>query len=65
MSHNLRKPAFPICENIGAGQLRSNRAADQRLCFHYIDSKITLLSKSKSQVLWLYSSVCVGPGQIP
>ena len=26
---------------------RRNREADQRLCFHYIDSTIPLLSKSK------------------
>ena len=33
----MRKPAFCICENKGANQLRSNCAADLRLCFHYID----------------------------
>ena len=34
----MRKPAFCICENKDAGQLRSNREADQRLCFPYTDS---------------------------
>ena len=36
MSLVMRKPAFCICENKDADQLRSNREADQRLCFHYI-----------------------------
>ena len=41
----MRKPAFCICENKDADQLRGNREADQRLCFRYIDSTIALLSK--------------------
>ena len=41
------KPAFCICENKDADQLRRYCAADQRLCFHHIDSAIPLLSKSK------------------
>ena len=36
----MRKPAFCISENKGADQLRSNCAADQRLCFRYTDSTI-------------------------
>ena len=43
----IRKPTFCICENKDADQLRSNREADQRLCFRCIDSKIPLLSKSE------------------
>ena len=43
----MRKPDFCICENKGADQLRSNRAADQHLCFSYIDSTIPLLPKSE------------------
>ena len=43
----MRKPAFFICENKDADQLRGNREADQRLCFRYIDSTIPLLSKSE------------------
>ena len=39
------KPAFCICENKAADQLRGNREADQRLCFHYIGSTIPLLPK--------------------
>ena len=41
------KPAFCICENKDADQLRGNREADQRLCFRYSDGMIPLLSKSK------------------
>ena len=41
----VRKPAFRICENKDADQLRGNREADQRLCFRYIYSTIPLLSK--------------------
>ena len=41
------KPAFCICENKDADQFRSNRQADQRLCFPYIDSAIPLLSESE------------------
>ena len=43
----MRKPAFCICENKVADQMRSNCAADQRLCFRYTDSTIPLLSKSE------------------
>ena len=46
-SRFMRKPTFCICENKDADQLRGNREADQRLCFHYIDSTIALLSKSE------------------
>ena len=41
----MRKPAFCICENKDADQLRSNREADQRLCFRYTYSAIPLLPK--------------------
>ena len=65
----MRKPAFCICENKDADQLRGNREADQRLCFRYTDSTIPLLAKSEiqasSHLLWLYSPVCVGPGRTP
>ena len=33
------KPAFCICENKDADQLRGNREADQRLCFRYMDKE--------------------------
>ena len=41
------KPAFSICENKDADQLRGNHKADQRLCFRHTDSEIPLLSKSE------------------
>ena len=43
----MRKPPFCKCENKDADQLRSNCAADQRLCFRYTDSTIPLLPKSE------------------
>ena len=43
----VRKPAFCICENKDADQLRGNHEADQRPCFRYINSTIPLLSKSE------------------
>ena len=45
MSRVVRKPAFCICENKDADQLRGNREADQRLCFRYTDSTVPLLPK--------------------
>ena len=47
MSRVVRKPAFCICENKDADQLRSDREADQRLCFRYTDRTIPLLPKSE------------------
>ena len=66
----MRKPAFCICENKDADQLRGKREADQRLCFRYTDSTIPLLPKSEissltNNLLWLNSPVCVGPGRKP
>ena len=57
----MRKPAFCICKNKDADQLRGNREADQRLCFRYMDSTIPLLFKSEISSL-LSSSVAVHPG---
>ena len=66
----MRKPAFCICENKDADQLRGNREADQCLFFRYIDSTIPLSFlnpkfQASSHLMWLYSPVCVGPGQKP
>ena len=47
-------------ENKGADQILGNGAADQRLCFRFIDSKIPLLLKSKMSSL-CPSSVAVQP----
>ena len=52
LSRVVRKPAFCICENKDADQLRGNRQADQRLCFRYMDSRIPLLPKSEISSLW-------------
>ena len=82
LSRVMRKPAFCICENKAADQLRGNREADQRLCFRHTDSAIPYLSvfatrivqfliylnlkfPASSHLLWLYSPICVGPGQNP
>ena len=59
----MRKPAFCICENKDADQLRGNREADQRLCFRYTDSKSLLLAKSeisstKASSLIVQSGLC-------
>ena len=40
----MRKSAFCICENKGRDQLRSNCAADNHLCFSYIDSTVVRLA---------------------
>ena len=57
----MRKPAFCICENKDADQLRGNREADQRLCFRNIESTIPLLPKYEISRLPLSSEV-VQPG---
>ena len=49
------KPA--LCKNKGANQLCSNCAADQRLCFHYIDSTIPLFKKMVISSFQPYSVV--------
>ena len=57
----MRKPTFGIYKNKGADQLHSNCAADQQLCFRYIDSEIPFLPKSEITSLLPYS-VAVQPG---
>ena len=61
MGRVMRKPAFCICVNKDADQLRGNREANQRLSFRYTDSTIPLLSKSEISSLYP-SSVAVQPG---
>ena len=69
LRHIVRKLDFYLCKNKGADQLRSNCKADQRLCFRYTDSTISLLLKTKISsfclLLGLYRSVCVRPGRKP
>ena len=53
----MRKSAFCICEYKGA---------DQPLYFRYMDSAIFFLNpkfQGSNHFLWLYSLVCVRPGQ--
>ena len=64
MSSVIRNPAFCICENKDADQLRCNREADQLLCLRYTDSTILLLPKSEISSLQP-SSVVVQPGLCP
>ena len=52
MSRVMRKLAFCICKNKDADQLRDNHEADQRHCFRYTDSTITLLPIYKISSLW-------------
>ena len=47
MSRLMGKPTICIGENKDADQLCGNREADQRLCFRYTDSTLSLLLKSK------------------
>ena len=61
MSQCMRKPTICIGENKGADQLRSNCEADQRLCFRYTDSTISLLLKSEISSFWP-ASVTAQPG---
>ena len=49
MSRVMRKPAFCICENKDADQLRGNHEADQRLCLRYMVS--TMPQPPKSEIL--------------
>ena len=72
MSCIMRKPAFCICEIKGAGQLHGSQAADQHLCFCYIDSKTPLLPIHVYEIssLWPSSGAvqpdfCVAPGRKP
>ena len=50
----MGKPTICIGENKDADQLRGNREADQRLCFRYSDSTLTLI-KSEISSFQLFS----------
>ena len=50
----MGKSTICIGENKGADQLRSNCEADQRLCFRYTYSTISLLTKMKFQASSLF-----------
>ena len=52
----MRKPTFCICEKKDADQLRGNREADQRLCFHYKDNTIPYFLKQNFKPLAIFCS---------
>ena len=56
----MRKHAFCILEYKGADQLSGYCAAEQRLCFHYVDCTSPLNFQASNHLLLLYSHVCVG-----
>ena len=70
MSLVMRKPAFCISEHKNADQLRGNTAKLINI-FVFATRIVQSLyflnteSQASSHLLWLYSPVCVGPGQIP
>ena len=51
----MGKPTVCLGENKGTDQLRSNREADQRLCFRDSDSTVPLLLKSEISSFQLFS----------
>ena len=76
MSLVMRKPTFCICENKDADQLRGDHEAvavtaklisafvfTTRIvqCLFFLNPKFL----ASNHLLWLYSPVCVGPGQKP
>ena len=54
----MRKSAFSICENKDAVHLRSDCAADQRLCFCYKDSTIPPLLKFEISSMTVQPCLC-------
>ena len=75
MSRIVRKPAFCICKNKDADQLRGNCEADLTAklisafvfairiiqFLYYLNPKF----QASSHLLWLYNPVCVGLGRKP
>ena len=65
----MRKPAFCICENKDADQLRGTAKLISAFVFatQIVLSRYFLNPKSQvsNSLLWLYSLVCVGPGRKP
>ena len=66
MSRFMRKPAFCICVNKDADQLRS-KISTFVFATWIVQSLYFLNPKFQacSHILWLYSSVCVQPGRTP
>ena len=69
----MRKPAFCICENKDANQLRGSFAVAAKLISASVFAIRIVLSpfflktkfQASSHLVWLYSPVCVGPGRKP
>ena len=60
----MRKPALQVFTySKTRAQISCARTADQRHCFRYKDSTNNPNFQTSSHLLWLYSPVCVGPGQ--
>ena len=69
MSRVMRKPAFCICENKDADQLRGTAKLISAFVFAtWIGQSLYFLNpkfQASSHLLWLYSPVCVGTGWKP
>ena len=67
MSRIMRKLDFCLCENKGAGQLRSNCEAVSTFVFatRIVQFHVVLNPKfqASSCLLWLHRQICVRPGQ--
>ena len=63
----MRKPAFSICENKDADQLRGKRISAFVFATRLVQSLYFLNRKfqASSHLLWLYSLFYVGPGRKP
>ena len=65
----MRKPAFCVCENKDADQLAVTAKLISAFIFatRIVQSLFLLNPKfhASSHLLWLYRTVCVGPGQKP
>ena len=57
----MRKPAFSICKNKDADQLRGGFATRIVQSLYFLNLKF----QASSHLVWLYSLVCVGPGWKP
>ena len=72
MSHIMRKPTFCICENKDTDQLISFAISAKLISTFVFTTQIVQFLyfvnpkfPDSSCPLWLYSLVCVGPGQKP
>ena len=64
----MRKPAFCICENKDADQLRTAKLISVFVFATWIVQPLYFLNpkfQASSHLIWLYSLVCIGPGTKP